>query len=457
MRMNYRELINREIADTLISLFRSILTSGRLPDCLKDFHEHDIAQAMEELDPDERRKLCGILGARLSADIFPYFDEPGLRLAELSPEFAAAVADAMDTDEAMEILDEVIAELGIHPKVARIDAELSKSDVLAAFRAKKIRPFETTEPLTEEAVQSCEHVVAQMGIQPFIRALEQGADIIMGGRAYDAAVIAAYPIWKGEDPGLSYHMGKIMECGTAVALPRESDGMLGILSSDSFVVFPADPNKRCRPDTVAAHTLYERSTPFTTEFPGGQLDMRGCTFTGVDARTVKVTGSRYLPASSLTIKLEGARLVGFRTICLAGIRDPFVLAGLSDVETKVRQKVERDLPQYVSGRDYRILFRHYGAGEVMKERDPERWTPKEIGLVIEVLSPQQDTANTVCALCRSAILHMGFEGRRANSGNLAFLYTPAEFPAPPCYEFSLYHLMEVDDLCAPFPIAWKTY
>lgn len=109
MRMNYRELINREIADTLISLFRSILTSGRLPDCLKDFHEHDIAQAMEELDPDERRKLCGILGARLSADIFPYFDEPGLRLAELSPEFAAAVADAMDTDEAMEILDETPA------------------------------------------------------------------------------------------------------------------------------------------------------------------------------------------------------------------------------------------------------------------------------------------------------------------------------------------------------------
>ena len=109
MRMNYRELINREIADTLISLFRSILTSGRLPDCLKDFHEHDIAQAMEELEPDERRKLCGILGARLSADIFPYFDEPGLRLAELSPEFAAAVADAMDTDEAMEILDETPA------------------------------------------------------------------------------------------------------------------------------------------------------------------------------------------------------------------------------------------------------------------------------------------------------------------------------------------------------------
>lgn len=30
-----------------------------------------------------------------------------------------------------------------------------------------------------------------MGIQPYIEALKAGADIIIGGRAYDAAVIAA--------------------------------------------------------------------------------------------------------------------------------------------------------------------------------------------------------------------------------------------------------------------------
>ena len=72
-----------------------------------------------------------------------------------------------------------------------------------------------------------------------------------------------------------------------------------------------------------------------------------------------------------------------------------------------------------------------GAGEAyVKDTDYSTYYDGEF-LVIEVLSPSQDTANTVCALCRSAILHMGFDGRRANSGNLAFLYTPAEFPAPP--------------------------
>lgn len=357
-------------------------------------------------------------------------------------------------DWAMEILDEVIQELGIHPKVARIDAELDREEVARAFRAGEISNFETTGQLREEDILSCSHIVAQMGIQPYIQALEEGADIIMGGRAYDAAVLAAYPIWKGEDPGLSYHMGKIMECGTAVALPRESDGMLGIVEKGAFRVFPADPNKRCQPDTVAAHTLYERSTPYFTEFPGGGLDMRECTFTGLDERTVQITGSRFVPSTRKTLKLEGARRVGYRTICLAGIRDPFVLKGFQEVEEKVRAKVARDLPQFNRDVDYQIRFLRYGTGEVMGAQEPEQWQEKEIGLVIEVMASTQEISDTVCALCRSAILHMGFEGRRANSGNLAFLYTPAEFPAPPCYEFSVYHLMEVDSLTRWFPITW---
>lgn len=358
-------------------------------------------------------------------------------------------------DWTMEILNEIVEELQIHPKIARIDAELDPQDVVNAFRQGRVENFETVTQLKESDITDCCHIVAQMGIQPFIAALEGGADIIIAGRAYDAAVIAAYPIWKGEDVGLSYHMGKIIECGTAVALPRESDGMIGVIDGDSFVVTPADPNKICKPDTVAAHTLYERSSPFTTEFPGGGLDMTHSSFSGENnGRSVRIRGTRFVGPTRNTLKIEGSRHTGFRCICLAGIRDPFVIEHFPEVEEKVRAKVKRDLPQYQENKDYRILFRRYGAGEIMKERDPERWTPKEIGLVIEVLSPDQNTANTVCALCRSGILHMGFVGRRANSGNLAFLYTPAEFPAPPCYEFALYHLMVVDDLLSNFPITW---
>ncbi len=95
---------------------------------------------------------------------------------------------------------------------------------------------------------------------------------------------------------------------------------------------------------------------------------------------------------------------------------------LSEVEEKVRAKIKRDLPQFEAEKAYKILFRHYG-GEIMKERDPETWTPKEIGLVIEVLSQEQETADTVCALARSAILHMDLWAAEQTAETWHFVHT----------------------------------
>lgn len=64
----------------------------------------------------------------------------------------------------------------------------------------------------------------------------------------------------------------------------------------------------------------------------------------------------------------------------------------------------------------------------MKERDPETWTPKEIGLVIEVLSQEQETADTVCALARSAILHMGFVAAEQTAETWHFCTHRPNFP-----------------------------
>lgn len=103
-------------------------------------------------------------------------------------------------DWAMRILDEIVEELDIHPKVARIDAELDKQEVIQAFRNGKIENFETRDRLSEQDIDDCIHIVAQMGIQPYMKALEGGADIIVGGRAYDAAVIAGLSHLEGRGP-----------------------------------------------------------------------------------------------------------------------------------------------------------------------------------------------------------------------------------------------------------------
>ena len=145
-------------------------------------------------------------------------------------------------------------------------------------------------------------------------------------------------------------------------------------------------------------------------------------------RSVRIRGTKFVEPCSAHAEAGRCAADWISNNLPCGDSGPFVIEHLSEVEEKVRAKIKRDLPQFEAEKAYKILFRHYGAGEIMKERDPETWTPKEIGLVIEVLSQEQETADTVCALARSAILHMGFVGRRANSGNLAFCTHRPNFP-----------------------------
>ena len=275
-----------------------------------------------------------------------------------------------------------------------------------------------------------------MGHEPIVAALEQGADVVLAGRAFDAALSATLPIMRGIEPGLALHMGKIVECGSLVALPRASDGVLAEIDAESFVIRPADPAKYCTVETVAAHTMYEKSDPYRLAAPG-RLP-RSCRGDLRAGRRPFGAGRRIgLPAvGQYFLKLEGAALVGYRPSAWPGVRDPTLISQLDDVLERVRLKVRADLGSLIPDDAYQLHVRVYGRDGVMGELEPYRGPPPhELGLVIEVVAETQEIANTICALTRSASLHIGYEGRIATSGNLAFPYSPAEFPAPPVYEF----------------------
>ena len=55
----------------------------------------------------------------------------------------------------------------------------------------------------------------------------------------------------------------------------------------------------------------------------------------------RVAGSEFRPAARPSVKLEGANLVGYRTILLAGIRDPRLLACLDDFLAAYRTLLDR--------------------------------------------------------------------------------------------------------------------
>lgn len=72
---------------------------------LADYHENDIAEALQQLSADERKILYPILGVERLAEIIPYMDHAGTFLEELDPQTTAQVLSEMDSDDAVDVLE----------------------------------------------------------------------------------------------------------------------------------------------------------------------------------------------------------------------------------------------------------------------------------------------------------------------------------------------------------------
>lgn len=353
----------------------------------------------------------------------------------------------------VDIVKSIVSARRLGPlKLATIDSELSREVLEQALNEGRIRRFETRRDLTQEDIEAASHVVAQIGIEPMMAALADGCDILVCGRAWDVANVAAYPVLLGHDRGLAFHLGKILECGGQAAVPVEgSDLLMGQLHADHFIVETPHAAKACTVESVGAHTLYEKSNPVWLPGPGGTVDLKATQFEQIDPVRVSVRGSRFHTAERQTVKLEGARLVGYRHIAPAGIRDPLMIAQLDDVAAGVTRRLVANLGTTVRREDFDLRFRFYGRDGVMGALEPIRIPGYEVGLLIDAVATTPELAETVCAMARSLTLHWAYEGRIATAGNLAFPFSPADLPAGPVYEFNIYHLMELDDPVQRFP------
>jgi hypothetical protein len=349
------------------------------------------------------------------------------------------------TEWCLEILREIAREEKLHFRLGVVYADFKKEAVLGAMRRGRVSPLAFVPDLTREAVLETEYIVGQMGIEPIIRLLKKKCDVVLAGRCYDPAVFAALPIMRGYDPGLALHLGKILECAAIAATPGSgSDCALGTLRQDSFILEALSPARRFTPESTAAHTLYEKTDPYHLPGPGGEIDLTGCSFTDIGGGRVEVRGSRFVPTEKYFIKLEGARPTGYRAITIAGVRDPIMIAGidaiLKSVEGQVRAMLKKE------GNRGRVFFHVYGKDGVMGELEPHRDAPAhELGILIEALGRTPEEAEALLSVTRSTLLHYGYPGRISTAGNLAFPFSPSDITMGRMYEFSLYHLMELDD------------
>ena len=337
-------------------------------------------------------------------------------------------------------------------RMALIQAEIQGSLVKEKLRQGKVAPLGPVPGLSLGDVDRSVRIVAQMGVEPFVEALDQGAQVIVAGRASDPGMFAALPILRGFDKGLSIHMGKILECGAIAAEPGSGgDVILGTIRLEHFLVEPMNPDRRCTVRSVAAHSLYEAADPWRLHEPGGTVDLRGVSFTQETDRRVRVSGSRFAEDPVYRVKLEGAELVGYRTICIAGVRDPAALAHLDEMLEAARTRTVEQFSD-LGRAQWELHFRVYGRDGVMGPLEAETSLPHEVGLLIEVVAPSQEQASSICMFAHAQVLHCGFAGRMSTAGNLAFPFSPQDIPAGPVHRFNIYHLMEVEDPLVHFPI-----
>lgn len=352
-----------------------------------------------------------------------------------------------------EIVEEIAAERGLSFKMAVINTEVTAEYVKEKLRAGKVTPLGPGLELTEENIDKCSHIVSQIGVDPFLKALEQDVDVILAGRACDTAIYSAPALKHGMDEGLAVHMAKIMECGGLCAEPMAAaDCMVATIETDSFTLEPPSPNRICTIGRVAAHTMYEQGNPYYIYEPDGMADLRESQYEQVTDRAVRVTNSKFVHAEKPTIKLEGAMLAGYRTLTIASINDPMTIKKVDDIFEIVKAFVARNMEGKLTSEDYTIILRKFGT-PLPGTEVPELPT-YNMGIIIDVVAKTQEIANTIIALCRSRFLHTDYPGRKSSAGNLAFPYSPSDIKFGPVYTFGVYHLVEVDDLCETARISY---
>ena len=340
-------------------------------------------------------------------------------------------------------------------RMAVIPADTDRDILLQAVRAGRVTGLDDMPALTEQDVRDAANIVGQMGTGPFRKALEMDVDVIVAGRACDTGIFAALPTVLGFPTGLSVHMAKIVECASLCCVPGGRDSILAVLDDDGFVLESMNPERRATPISVAAHSLYEQSDPYTVHEPDGSLDLTHAQYVALDDRRARVSGAAWTDSTDPTIKLEGATKIGERAILLCGSADPRFIAQSKDLLPKVAIVV-RDLVCEDTPEDYTLRFRVYGVDGVRMNVPAGESIPGEVFIMAECIAPTQQRASEVVRTCKQFLLHYGYPGRLSTAGNIAFPFTPPEISVGPAYRFSVYHLLHVDDVDAPFQVEIET-
>jgi hypothetical protein len=358
------------------------------------------------------------------------------------------------------LVREIAREEGLHFPMAVIHAEQDRTDVQKWAREDRVHPLAHRPPLDAATVDRAERIVGMMGAEPYLRALDQGAEVVLAGRSSDTAIFAGLPVRAGIPSGIAWHAAKILECGAASVEQRTSpDCLMATCRADHFDVEPLDPALRCTPQSIASHSLYENADPYRHVESSGTIELSQAQYEALDDRRVRVTASQFMPAETYTVKLEGAEKVGYQSVVIGSIRDPFIIRQIDDwvarVYDRVHTRVADVYGEALSRDDYVFHIRVYGKNGTMGALEPVKDIhTHELCLLFEVTAPTQEIASSIAAITRHQAIHLPISEWSGLITGVACPYNPAYLERGAVYRFCVNHVVEPDDPHEMFPIEY---
>jgi hypothetical protein len=358
------------------------------------------------------------------------------------------------------IAREIAREEKLTFRLAAIRSEQDKGYLKRQLREGKISPLANAPEFDEGVIDRSAHIVGMAGIEPFVEALENGAEVVIAGRSSDTSIFSAMPVMRGINPASVWHAAKILECGAACVVTRKyPDCNFATVRDDHFIVEPPNPDYRCDPDSVASHNLYENSTPYELVEPSGVLNTYSAKYEALSDRAVKVSGSTFKPSERYTIKLEGAELAGYQSIIIGSVRDPVILKQLDSwLEGLITAARDRIAAVYGEGIDaqYKLDVRVFGKNATMGALESETRIGHEVGLLFQVTADTQALATALIKSVSHIAVHYPVPEWTGLITSIAYPYSPAEIPRGPHYRFNMNHVVEPANPLEMFSIEYET-
>ena len=347
----------------------------------------------------------------------------------------------------------IIRELARKHRLQRFKLGYFYSEVSKDYLRAKIRGGDAIEgldgraSLIEDELDATTRIVAMAGVHPFMALLDQGADVIIGGRSSDAAIFAAAAMHRGYPEAEAYYLGKVLECASFCAEPYGAkETVLGEIVDGGVHVTAMHPDQRCTIASVAGHAMYERSNPYHEYVAGGLLDMSECHYEQISPKTTRVTGPRFILAPRVRVKLEGSAKIGERYVGIAAIRDPYSVANVDLMIDWARQQVRERFGEH----GYEVHYTVYGRDGVMGSLETVRVPAHELCVVVQGVAPTREMAEEVCMIGTRQLFYARLPEVKGTAGSVAFVLDEV-MPASAAYRWSLNHTVAVDDPLELFP------